>query len=247
MVRPLAPNLFRTFISVTHHLSPTPIPPPPLQPVHKPLVRESSMAHASSYSVQPPARDTLSSRDDNYRDEGIKSHSSSSHGNAPSSAASEESESDADARAIPHKHKARNAKATSSSRPSKTVRVALDDSSDGEVKPRGRPKGKKKARPAHNMPSPSPVAGDEVTHSAARNRAPCFNWSKGEGAKARAYLETRYDDWSTCSDPATRVAIRQEAEEHVVREYSFTRHTSGDVRKVGFKCQHLGIHPDKIM
>ncbi|KAI0349434.1 hypothetical protein OH77DRAFT_1580448 [Trametes cingulata] len=98
----------------------------------------------------------------------------------------------------------------------------LEDSSDDEDRPgskRKGPRGRPKApQSSENNGSAPPSA-----------KAPCFNWSKGDRARAQAYLTTQYYEWVKGSRTEQNAVLKR-AVEHIVTKYSFPKHKAGDVR-----------------
>ncbi|KAH9852433.1 hypothetical protein C2E23DRAFT_859798 [Lenzites betulinus] len=138
-------------------------------------------------------------------------------------AASSSSASSECVRAPARKHK----------RPAKKP-IHVENTSDEDNKQHPIPR--KSPRAAHgerdNSRSATDTHADDRSDPApARARRRRFDWSRGEGLKARGYLQSRFDEWANCADQRTRNAITEEAEEYVVMHYVFRRHNSGDVRK----------------
>ncbi|KAH9846521.1 hypothetical protein C2E23DRAFT_890774 [Lenzites betulinus] len=151
------------------------------------------------------------------------SHSASSSSEDPGTYSSEDSDSDSPSTSrYPRSKDKGKARATNPTKP----RPALRDSSDDErtTAPGARKRKRKHARVSHG---PSGHRDDEAPRARARR----FDWSHGPGKAARAYLETRFEEWAHCGEKDLRETITKEAEEYVVTHYDFPQHTSGDVRK----------------
>ncbi|KAI0359021.1 hypothetical protein OH77DRAFT_1128120 [Trametes cingulata] len=89
----------------------------------------------------------------------------------------------------------------------------------------------KKGRKAGQDPKPHAEATSKSLQ--ARNdgaRAPRFNWSSGDGARARDYLASRYQEWAHAHGDE-RVSILKRVAEHVVTTFTFPKHNAGDVRE----------------
>ncbi|KAI0361616.1 hypothetical protein OH77DRAFT_1585693 [Trametes cingulata] len=106
-------------------------------------------------------------------------------------------------------------------------RTALVDSSDDEERTGRGGKGGKHHR------NPQPRGEGESTDERRRKggtKAPRFNWSSGDGARAHDYLASRYHEWAQASRE-DRPSVLKRAAEHVVTTYTFPKHNAGDVRE----------------
>ncbi|KAH9858368.1 hypothetical protein C2E23DRAFT_880994 [Lenzites betulinus] len=119
---------------------------------------------------------------------------------------------------------------------SKTAPHLLHDSTDGEDSLnaanehiRRKKKRRKHAQPATRSDASEGGSDDEDLAHSSRHRR--IDWSHGVGRKARDYMQGRYDEWANCLEHATRLGVLQEVQEHVVKNFRFPHHNSGDVRK----------------
>ncbi|KAI0363598.1 hypothetical protein BV20DRAFT_1057894 [Pilatotrama ljubarskyi] len=118
-----------------------------------------------------------------------------------------------------------------------TKRTALVDSSDDEERTGKGGKGGKH----HRIPQPRGEGGStDERRRKGGTKAPRFNWSSGDGARAHDYLASRYHEWAQASRE-DRPSVLKQAAEHVVTTYSFPKHNAGDAVTTWFRNQRSAL------